>query len=160
MRTRHITVVVTACFIFFFSCKKNASPNDGDKTTNTSLLVGKWYYMQDTVLEYKNGTLSRIVNEESSATIDPVYFMQFNSDATGVASNESGSVNFTYTLNGNKLTTSFAASRSGGEVVPAHTDVPTVKILTSGRLELFYDDSDTFNGDVIRNTEAAYYIKK
>ena len=159
MKTKLIIAAVMACSIYLFSCKKD-QPSNNNPNTNTSLLSGKWYYMQDTVLEYKNGVLSQVINELSNSAIDPVYFVQLNSDGTGTSSNESGNVSFTYTVKDNKITFNYPAETIGGISQPAYSEQATLKILTSNRLELFYDDSITDNGNVIRDTEAAYYIKQ
>lgn len=159
MKTKLIIAAVIACFIYLFSCKKS-QPSNNNTNTIPSLLSGKWYYMQDTVLEYKNGVLSQVINQLSNPAIDPVYYEQFNADGTGISSNESGSGSFTYTVKDNKITFNYPAENVGGISQPAYSEQGTIKIRAANRLELFYDDSTTGNGDVIRDTEAAYYIKQ
>lgn len=157
-------LVFVSVIALLYSCKKD-NPSNNNNTNQQTKISGKWYYMQDTVLEYKNGVLSRIINQLSSTTIDPNYYIQFNSDGTGISSGDSGSVNFTYTLSNNKLTTNYPShteSSPGGTITfPAFSNQGTVKMLADGRLELFYDDSTTDgSGNVIRDTEAVYYIKQ
>jgi len=157
-------LIFMSAIAFLYSCKKDNPSNS--KNTNQQLKIsGKWYYMQDTILEYKNGTLTHVVNQLSNTMIDPNYYIQFNDDGTAVASYDDGISNITYTLSGNKIVLNFPAytenSPGGPITVPASSNQATVKILADGRLELFYDDSMTdSSGNIIRDTEAAYYIKQ
>ena len=74
----------------------------------------------------------------------------FNSNGTGLQVFGSNSTNFTYSVSNNVVTTNEISSTEKG----------AIKILTSNRLELYYDANSTDgNGNATKVTEAAYFSK-
>lgn len=140
--------------VLFASCKLD-KPNIILKPT-IELIVGKWYFTQDTVREYKNGTLFREI-ANAGINLNRHDYHQFNNDGTCLTNFNTNTENFLYSINGKVIKFSHPSPVVGGA---SYIQDATIKKLTSDKLTLFYDDTSTDdNGNVIRTTEIAYLSK-
>jgi hypothetical protein len=137
------TLILILSILAFSACKKESASNK-----NTSI-VGKWYYTQDTVVQYKNGVITSRDNT-GGVIFNNTSYEVFSPDGTGSQTFGSNTTPFTYSVNNNTVTT----------IESGDTENGAIKILSSSRLELYYDDTSADgNGNTYRVTEAAYFSK-
>ena len=138
-------IIILIALLLFFSCKKD---NKTTPSTNSTSISGKWYYAQDTIREYKNGVLQS-TNNTGGITFGSSSYMTFNADGSGNQTLGTNVTNFTYSISDKTITFNTQGQIEKG-TIKAHTDT---------KLEIYYDDSTTDSGDVIRYTETAYFSK-
>jgi hypothetical protein len=153
------TYVLLIPLLALISCK--IAPPIAPSETN--LLIGKWYYTQDTLRTYLNGVLQSS-NNTGGMTFNRSNFTQFNADYTGATGNITGSVttqvNFSYSMTANTVTFNTPSQPVAGYTIPASVATAAIKTLSATQLSLFYSNSSKDNnGNTILNTEAAYYNK-
>lgn len=137
--------------LLIFSCKKNSS------NQNTAVtIVGKWYYISDTVRQSTNGGPFTIVTTKTNYSGE---YWQFNSDGSGSNYYNSTTSNYTYKTSHDTLTVFFPSVTTGNTVVPQHSQVLIIKFISSNNLSLFSDQqmvTPNGNGEV---TDNAYFTR-
>lgn len=136
-----------------YSCKKDEPNYKNENHIDISSLPGKWYQVRDTVIDYVNGKVTNIETQPNPGTIIPNYYVQFNTNATGVVSNGFGPINFTYSVTGNQISIQTL-------ILSQAAEVSTIKTLTSNSLVIFYEDVYTQGSDTNRETEIIYFVKR
>jgi len=139
-------ILITLAVVLFAACKKESSPA---KTTddNKTLIIGRWYFTQDTVKQYKNGIL---VYYSTTGGLDiGTAYEQFNADGTYTDFFNGKASTSPYSLEGNTLT----LTQSNG------TESGQIKTLSSTKLVIFYDDNFVDGNTTSRTTEVAYLSK-
>ena len=150
-----VLLVILISFTFLFSCKKSGITTN---TSTSSLIVGKWYYVFDTVKTATNGGPLQLLIANSN--YNHTEYWQFNSDGTGSNFYNSATRTFTYTIAGNIMTVNFPATVSGTTPVPASSENLTIRSVTSDKLALLSYEIQTIS---TTNTstiyDAAYFTK-
>ncbi len=151
---KHILYILVFAMVLTISCKKGTTP-----APSANNLAGKWYYSADTLKEYKNHQLVSTDNT-GGITIGQSSYFNFNANGTGSQVLGTATTNFNYTVAGNICTINTPAQTVDGFPIQASIEKATIKMQTSNQLILYFDDTSTAtNGDVIEDTEAAYFTK-
>lgn len=143
---KNTLILAALAMLIFFSCKK-----DSPKIS----IVGKWYYSQDILKQYNNGSL-RFTGD----TVSTSDYQQFNSDGTGVRGPVVMS-RFNYVINNDTVILNTPEQtvndpNIGAYILPASTEKAVIKTMTSNTLELYIDDK---NSEGTGNTEDVYFTK-
>lgn len=112
--------------------------------TDSQLIIGKWYYIADTVVNYING----VETSRDNAASQPTDYQQYNSDGTGVLSFGGVTTNYNYSISGKQLTFKAPQQPSRGA---------TIRYISTTGLYLYSETADTDkSGNIYKTTEAAY----
>ena len=146
-----ILLVITAISLTIFGCKK-----DSTQKTN-SKIAGTWYYTNDVLIQYANGKVQSQSN--GGVAFDGTFWMQFNSNGTGISNHAGTVIRFTYSIAGNIITINTPAqtiSEGPNNIqIYASTDTATIRTLSPSNLELYFDNT----GSGIEDTEDAFLSK-
>jgi len=135
------------------ACTKQAGHVNGNQ-----LIVGTWYYTNDTTKSYRNGVLQSTVT--NLIVNDRTNYAKYNSGGTGAALVLGFSNTFTWSIGGNILTLATPAVTVSGLVIPATNQAWTIKSLTATNMVIYYSDtSKDSSGNTILDTEVAYLSK-
>jgi hypothetical protein len=147
MNKLFITIIAAA--ILFAGCSKKSN------VTPSSLIVGKWHFVSDTINIYNNGTLSSSTPQPLKST----GYAQFNADKTGTESPATDTVKFTYTVADAMLTLNYPTQTVDGVQVNTGTAQFAIKILDGHNLYLFSDATELNGGNSERVTQASHLIR-
>jgi hypothetical protein len=109
--------------------------------TTKITIVGVWYLTSDTLTYYSNGK----AGYPFITNFDHSYYINFNSDGTGVQNGNGGNTKFTYSVAGDIATINYADQYSVGQLYPGYTKKPIIKRLDAHNLYLLYDDYVSHN---------------
>jgi hypothetical protein len=144
--------IIGFLLIIMVGCKKS---DNKKSSSNSTLLLGKWYYTADTLNQYSDGKLLYTYpNAESSSD-----YLQFNSDGSGYSSGSNIIDAFTYKVSGEILTINAKAFVVGGTNIPASTTNLNIVILTGSNLKLYSDTTEVGNGIKFRETQVSYLTR-
>src|ERR1700756_4826834 len=140
MRFKLILLVGLA--VALAACSKKSAPAPQSKT-DAELLVGKWYYEADTVVNYTNG----VETSRDNSASQPTDYQQYNANGTALLSFGEVVSNLTYTLTGNVLTL---------KVPQQPAQKVTIRYISTTGLYLYSETADTDkNGNIYKTEEAA-----
>ena len=141
MRFKLILLVGLA--VALAACSKKSAPAPQSKT-DAELLVGKWYYEADTVVNYTNG----VETSRDNSASQPTDYQQYNANGTALLSFGEVVSNLTYTLTGNVLTL---------KVPQQPAQKVTIRYISTTGLYLYSETADTDkNGNIYKTEEAAF----
>lgn len=141
-------ILFTISCIIMLGCSKK------DTINRPALIVGKWYALNSTITDYKNG----ILVGSSDTTFSHADYIIFNSDGTGShPMNTNPNVytppgmdytNFKYTIKGNLLTITYPPYNP---IDPNEANITTVTVeqLTSTSLKLHSEDGNGTESETI-----------
>jgi hypothetical protein len=138
-------IAIIAAVGLFTGCSKKNNKNP------SSSIVGKWYFVSDTINVYDNGTLS----SSTPSVFKSMGYAQFNADGTGSESPVTLTVKFNYTVVDSRLLTlNYPTQKVDGVLIDAQTEQFTIKMLDSHNLYLFSDATVLDGGNSERTTRS------
>lgn len=147
------SILIAAISLTIFGCKKDNT----QKANPNSNIIGTWYYTNNVVIEYTDGKAQPQNN--GGVAFDGTFWIQFNSNGTGITSYAGTVTRFTYSISGSTVTLNTPAQAisvgPNNIQISASTEKATLRALTSSNLELYFDDTD---GN-IEDTEDAFLSK-
>ena len=136
-------ILLVGLAVALAACSKKSAPAPQSKT-DAELLVGKWYYEADTVVNYTNG----VETSRDNSASQPTDYQQYNANGTALLSFGGVVSNLTYTLTGNVLTL---------KVPQQPAQKVTIRYISTTGLYLYSETADTDkNGNIYKTEEAAF----
>ncbi len=133
---KNITLFTLITLALFYSCKKSniTNPSSDNSSLDKVSLIGKWYYISDTVRHStNNGPLTILVTNNNYKNGE---YWQFNADGTGSNFYNSATNIYSYTTSHDSITVTFPASTVNNTIVPLHSEVLTIKSISATKLSL------------------------
>lgn len=150
---KKILLPILALIFIVSACKKEAGHANGNQ-----LIVGTWYYTNDTTKSYKNGVLQSTVT--NLIVNDHTNYAKYVSGGTGNALVLGFYNTFTWSISGNTVTLITPAVTINGLTIPATNEPWTIRTLTATNMVLYNSETSNDNsGNTFLDTEVAYFSK-